>query len=259
MGFLVLRSRKDMTEPALHLESFGSFIQCEREHYSGRDGNTLATAFSLLDRQLRFLRIIKTRHDELEEHVRTLTDRIQAIAKSSSDDDRQFTDSEHAELTQWRDQSERLHLEMESLFHFAYVALLRAAQLVKWYFGPVPGVKFRSHKTWTKSARQYCQAKKLVVPEQLFPILARCLDEITDPRSKDVVHDFNPRAVYGIGTAADGTSHRFTTHLFPTDKDTQSNLTSVNDAYLLLNDYVGCLVELITTNRHSGRLKANKL
>lgn len=166
-----------------------------------------------------------------------------------------MTESELAEYAEWGDHSERLILEMESFFHFAYVALLRAAQLVEWYFGSEHGVSFRSHKEWTKSAAEYCQAKGIDVPDQLFPILQRCLDEITEPRSHDVVHDFNPRAIYGPKTSADGTTNRFTTHLFPMDKDRQSTLLPVGEAYILLSDYVGCLGEMISTNRHRGRLK----
>ena len=150
-----------MAKPELHIEFFGSFIELERVHYSGKDGNTIASAFSQLDRYLRFLRIVKNRHDKLEEHVRALTDRVMATAKSHSDDDQPMTDSERATYAQWRDQSECLVLEMESFFHFAYVALTRGAQLVEWYFGPEPSVSFSSHKKWTKSAREYCQAKKL--------------------------------------------------------------------------------------------------
>ena len=54
----------------------------------------------------------------------------------------------------------------------------------------------------------------------------------------------------------DGTNNRFTNHIFPLEKDNQSNLISVKDAYILLSDYVGCFTELIGMNRHCGRLKS---
>ena len=172
-----------MTEPELHIETFGSFIELEREHYSGRDGNSIAVAFSQLDRYLRFLQIINSRHDELEEKMQVSLDRVTAIAKSHSGDDQPMTEPEHAEQAQWREQGERLLLEVESFFHFAYVALTVGAQLVGWYFGQGQGASFSTHSNWTKSAREYCREKKLVVPDQFFLVLKRCLDDITEPRS----------------------------------------------------------------------------
>ena len=65
--------------------------------------------------------------------------------------------------------------------------------------------------------------------------------------------------MYGPQTLADGTTNRRTIYIFPTDKDLekqkdkQSQLLPVKDAYILLSDYVGCLVELIVNNRQRGR------
>lgn len=244
-----------MTEPALHIETFGAFIQRERDNYPGNAGNSYANAFDQLDRYLRFLSIIKKRHDELEQRYLVSTDRMKAIAKSCSDDERPPTDSESVDLARWREHSVHLLLEMESFFQFAYIALTKAAGIVEWYFGPQNGFKFGTHDKWTKGAREYCRLKRLAVPDQLFPILQRCLNDITDPRSYHLVHEFNTRTIFGIQISADGLTSRFKTHLFPRKNDEHSQFVPVNDAYILLSDYVGCLAELIVNNRQRGRLR----
>ena len=248
--------RQSMTARELPIESFESFIEQERENYSGRAGNSFASAFSQLDRYLHFLRIVKNRHDELSDAVRILSEKVQGMARSQTEDGHATTETEAAIWAQWRDSLERLQLEMESFFSFAYTALTRGAQRVEWYFGAEHGVSFRSHASWTKYASKYCDKKGLVVPGRLFVTLQRCLNEITEPRSHAVVHDFNPRAVFATAIREDGSTSRVTTHVFPTEKDTQSELMPVEDAYVLLSDYVGCFAELIVTNRHRGRFKS---
>ena len=238
-----------MAEPGMHIESFGSFIEHEQDNYGGRAGNSFGSAFSQLERYLRFLEIIKQRHDELAETVHVATEQMMARARAQTEDGHATTEAEAAAYAQWRDVSVRLQLEMESFFDFAYIALTRGAQLVEWYFGPERGFSFVSHKNWSKSAAEYCKKKGLVVPDELFSTLQRCLDEITEPRSHAVVHGFNPRALHGIQTNADGTTNRLTIHAFPTETDTQSALVPVTGAYTLMNDYVRCFTELITTNR----------
>ena len=129
-----------MSEPELHIESFGSFIERERTNYgASKASNEFASAFSQLDRYLRFLRIIKNRHDDLEERYVVSFERVMDTAKSHSDDDQPYTDSERAERAQLYDESERLVLEMESFYHFAYVALGKAALIMEWYFGGCKG------------------------------------------------------------------------------------------------------------------------
>lgn len=221
--------------------------------YVGDADNRFAFAFEQLNRYLRFLHIVKNRHGALQDRVRVALERRMEFAKSNSG--RRMTDAEAMEWEEEREVSEHLHLEMESFFQFAYVALTKAARVIEWYFGPERGFSFRSHKEWTKSARKYCALKGLDVPDHLFPILERCLNEITEPRSHDVVHGFNPRALFGTAFSADGDARRMTTHLYPTERDSQLELLPVTDAYRLISDYTGCLAQLIVENRDRGHLK----
>ena len=248
-----------MTDPEPHIESFGSFILGESEQYVGHDSNEMGLAFSQLDRYLRYLRIIKNRHDDLEQNALITFERAQTSAQKASDDPSAKNNSEaRALFAQVREESDLLILEMESFYQFSYIALQKGAMLVVWYFGTAQTkglVEFEDHRGWTNKAEQYCRIKGLAVPENLFVILKRCLDDINEPRDHDVVHDFHPRAIYGPMMSEEFGARRVTNHLFPNEWDSQSELKSVNDAYVLMNDYVGCLVELVISNRQHSHLR----
>ncbi len=148
---------------------------------------------------------------------------------------------------------EILHLETESFFLFAKIALDKIARCIEDYFGSARGLSLRSHDKWCKHASSFTNVKTLDLPDGLSDTIIKLREWISDYRDKQISHFQNPRAIFPTYISAEGSTQIGITFLNPKKSDQQEKSPEVDEVYNKLETYVRQLIELITSNRSRSR------
>lgn len=232
--------------------TFGAFVGSERELYKDDHNNKVAMSLSQVTRYLRFVDIVHGRYVEASKSCAQASRRRLDWGKQRSGTG-YLTADEIDQLRHEAELFERLHLEIESFFIFATIALDKIAHVVEDYFWPARGLSLKSHGKWHKSATNFAREKGIQLPDQM-PSTMECLQrQVVDHRDKYVTHQRNPRTMFATYGTADDAMRIGTTHLYPRDSDAQAKSPHVDDIVANLDAYVEQLMDLIVSNRAKSR------
>ena len=232
--------------------TFGAFVGSERELYEDDHNNKVAMSLSQVTRYLRFVDIVHSRYAEVSKSCAQASRRRFGENKQKSGTGI-LTADEIDQLTQEAELFERLHLEIESFFIFATIALDKIAHFVEDYFGPARGLSLKSHGKWHKSVTNFAREKGIQLPEQMPFTMESLQRQVIDHRDKHVTHQRNPRTMFATYGTADDAMRIGTTHLYPRGSDAQAKSPHVDDVVANLDSYVKQLMALIVTNRAKSR------
>ena len=221
------------------------FVEAERALYLGEANNLVAFTLGQVGRYLRFLEIIYKRYkcaayalsEKWEEYIELLNS------------GKELTDEDHQKfLMSWQD-TESLHLEIESFFLFSNILLGKFGQCIERFFGQAQGCSLGSHRKLCKSIDSYRSQKDLNILDSWLEMARNLESSVTDYRDKSIAHFKNPRALHGTSFSKEGKAGILTTTLYPKKSDTQAISKDVDEVYELIHRYCEGFQLLIKSNR----------
>ena len=221
------------------------FVEAERALYLGEANNLVAFTLGQVGRYLRFLEIIYKRYkcaayalsEKWEEYIELLNS------------GKELTDEDHQKfLMSWQD-TESLHLEIESFFLFSNILLGKIGQCIERFFGQGQRCSLGSHRKLCKNIDSYMDQKDLVILDSWLEMADNLESSVTEYRDKSIAHFKNPRALYGTTFSKEGKAGILTTMLYPKESDTQSISQDVNEVYELIHRYCEGFQLVIKSNR----------
>lgn len=148
-----------------------------------------------------------------------------------------------------------VHLEIESYYLFAKICLDKIAHALEFYFGQGRGKSLDSHDQLVKNFPAYAKEKDLALPADFIRIATGLKEDISDYRDYEIAHEKSPRRLSGTIFDTEGRMQIAGISLYPTDADKQVESKVPHDLAKDLDAYIGCVIELLETNRAKTKLK----
>lgn len=243
------RSARDV-EPTLLASAtatyLDSFIDVERKRYHD---DFFASSLWQAFRYLAFLAYVEDRYEAVSAEVYALMEREEKRGKVK------ITKAIRAEIELQDELINQAHMEVETYYLFAKIALDKIAHFVEDYFGQARHVSLRSHGNWKKHFARYCESKRLVTPDGMLDRITLLERDIAEFRAKSIAHLQHPRVFRGTsvypGTGLIGIV--FAVRKVRECEQVPTSPPSVSAVGQLLDAYVHDLVALIEANRDKSR------
>jgi hypothetical protein len=218
------------------MKELTDFIVSQRDRFEFEHDNVFAFSWSKINRRLAFLDVIERRYIEASKAF------LENSAALQDEAPRLIVD---------------LHLEIESYYLFAKIALDNVAHAIEYYFGPARGLSLDSHDDLTKNLAQYAAAKSLVLDADLLERMADLKRRISDVRDYKISHEKSPRTMAGTSWDQDERLARIAmTRLFPRSSDPEQfesePLPKLREA---IHEYLSQVIIFITNNETKTALK----
>lgn len=197
----------------------------------------------------RSLRTLKIATEAVSAEVYALMEREEKRGKVK------ITKAIRAEIELQDELINQAHMEVETYYLFAKIALDKIAHFVEDYFGQARHVSLRSHGNWKKHFARYCESKRLVTPDGMLDRITLLERDIAEFRAKSIAHLQHPRVFRGTsvypGTGLIGIV--FAVRKVRECEQVPTSPPSVSAVGQLLDAYVHDLVALIEANRDKSR------
>lgn len=205
-------------------------------------GNKLGAAVGQVGHYHRYLRTILSRYHSVARAYGSASQlHIAALAKG-----------DHHAAREYERKTRRWHyvllFDIESFFLFAKIMLDRCAHLIEYYFGQTRGSALDSHHDLVGALPKVAETKGLTLPPRIMQIARQLKSDVSDVRDYQISHEKSPRTMRILSTR-EGRVRMIQSRLFPREKDVQKEFPYVDEAFVLIDDYLGQLAELLNKNK----------
>jgi hypothetical protein len=240
-------------------QGLAQFIDERRHQVDEKFNNIFAFSWGKVLRRLSFLDLLEARYKKLSSELIENFTATQGLMET-----RPGTHPISPELRTLMIAGQHLitelHLQIESHYLFAKIALDDIARAVELYFGQSRGLSLDSHDDFSKKAEKYSASLNLTIPRGLLEAAADLKGRISDLRDYQISHDKSPRTIKGTSWSKNRGAQMFLSRMYPKETDPEhiqtEDLVELRNS---LNSYIDSIVGFLKTNDDRTALKSSAL
>ena len=235
--------------------NISDFVWLEANRFSSKHCNMFLSSFSQIVTYREFLNIIMERHKKVTKDYLKKSKIFQKYIHEQRSGT--LTKSQLKLLEERRRKHPILHLDIESFYLFSKILLDKVARFIEFYFGKVRCKSFDSHDKLVKNLSDYVKAKGINLPEEFEKTVNRLKKDVSDFRDKEIAHEKSPRTIRGISFNDKGQVGIFSTQLYPTDINKQTQTKYLTDLLCDIGLYLDQVMLLVRCNKNRTNLELN--